>query len=148
MHLDGSTALEYIFRLLWATDSSILFLLNTLFCRSTRSNTMAQHVVCHKRLGADLSVDGRCNKRSGYHSLYSNEEIAHLKAMCAQFSCLFHDVIPIFHATGSRNKKGGMCRDFSCPHGIQLHALLRTECSIIARNHHKAHNSSESSEEI
>ena len=75
--------------------------------------------------------------------LYSNEEIAHLKAMCAKFSCLFHDVIPIINAQGSRNLKGGMCRDFSCAHGIQLHALLRTECKIITDNHAKAHHSSE-----
>ena len=102
---------------------------------------MAHPLCVRKRLGTDLSVDGRYNKR--YHSLFSNEEIAHLKAMCAQFSCLFHDVIPIINAQGSRNIKGGMCRVFSCPHGIQLHALLRAECSIISSNHLKAYNSSE-----
>ena len=102
---------------------------------------MAHPLCVQKRLGTDLSVDG--NKKRRYHDLYSNQEIAHLKAMCAQFSCLFHDVIPIFHATGSRNLKGGMCRDFSCAHGIQLHELLRTECSIISGTHIKAFNSSE-----
>ena len=102
---------------------------------------MAHPLCAHKRLGTDLSVDARYNKR--YHSLCSNEEIAHLKAMCAQFSCLFHDVIPIINGQGSRNIKGGMCRDFSCPHGIQLHALLRDECKIITDSHRKAHNSSE-----
>ena len=102
---------------------------------------MAHPLCAHKRLGTDLSVHGNKNRR--YNSLFSNEEIAHLKAMCAQFSCLFHDVIPIINAQGSRNLKGGMCRDFSCAHGIQLHALLRTECSIISGTHEKARSSSE-----
>ena len=66
-----------------------------------RSNTMSHPLCAHMRLGADLSVDG--NKKRRYHTLFSNEEIAHLKAMCAQFSCLFHDVIPIINAEGSRN---------------------------------------------
>ena len=104
----------------------------------------ASWVYCRKRLGADLSIDGRRNRRYSY--LFSNEENARLKAMCAQFSCLFHDVIPIITAQGSRNIKGGMCCDFRCPHGIALHALLRTECSIISSHssdHLKAHCSSE-----
>ena len=102
---------------------------------------MASGVCCAKRLGTDLSVKGHHKKR--YHFLLSAAETAHLKATCAQFSCLFHDVIPIINAQGSRNLKGGMCRDFSCPHGIALNALLRTECSIIATAHAKASESSE-----
>ena len=98
---------------------------------------MAHHLCAHKRLGTDLSVDGRKKKRSQF--LLSSEESAHLKAMCAQFSCLFHDVISIINAQGSRNIKGGMCRDFSCPHGIKLHELLRTECSILNDTHEKAY---------
>ena len=102
---------------------------------------MAHHLCAHKRLGTDLSVDGRVKRPR--HFLLSSEESAHLKAMCAQFSCLFHDVIPIINAQGSRNIKDGMCRDFSCPHGIQLHALLRTTCKMITDSHVKAHSSSE-----
>ena len=97
--------------------------------------------VVSSRLGADLSVDGRRNRR--YSHLFSNEENARLKAMCAQFSSLFHDVTPIINAEGSRNSKGGMCRDFSCPHGNAMHALLMTERSIISSIHRKAHDSSE-----
>ena len=71
-----------------------------------RSNTMAHPLCMHIRLGTGLSVRG--NKKRRYHSLMSEAEIAHLNAMCAQFSYLFHDVIPIVNATCSRNLKGGI----------------------------------------
>ena len=123
-----------------ATDSSTLF--QNLLQLRHRSNTMVdQELRVHKRLSTDLSVNGNHKRR--YRGLFSAAENAHLKAMCAQFSCLFHDVIPIINAQGSRNVKGGMCRDFSCPHGIALSALLRTECSIIATAHKKDRRSSE-----
>ena len=82
---------------------------NESFLSLNTVNTMASGVRCSKRLGADLSVDARCNKR--YQMLYSNEEIAHLKAMCAKFSCLFHDVIPS-----------------SMP---RVHGILRVGCAAI-----------------
>ena len=102
---------------------------------------MASGVQVNKRLGADLSVNGNSKRR--YHSLYSDEENAHLKAICAQYSCLLHDVIPIISLQGSRQTKGGMCRDFRCTHGIALNALLRTECKIISDRHETEASSTE-----
>ena len=110
-------------------------------CLHLYSNTMASGVHANKRLGTDLSVNG--NSKRQYHSLYSHEENAHLKAMCAEYACLFHEVIPIISLQGPRQNKGGMCRDFSCTHGIALNALLRTECKITSDRHEKERLSTE-----
>ena len=71
----------------------------------------ASGVRVSKRLGTDLSVDGRCKRR--YTNLFSDEENAHLKALCAQYGCLSHEVIPIISLQGSRQVKGGMCESLA-----------------------------------
>ena len=101
---------------------------------------MASRIPAHKRLGLDLSVHGNSSKRMRG---FSSAGDAHLQAICAKSSCMFHDTIPIVALGGHRQMKGGMCRDFSCPHGIALCELLKTECSIIANVHTKDYLSSE-----
>ena len=46
-----------------------------------RSNTMSHPLCAHIRLGTDLSVSGNKKRPRRYHSLMSEAEIAHLKAM-------------------------------------------------------------------